>query len=124
MIFLIGLFFESVLARSVWGWVAGPKQTPWSCAGLICGLMIIISQGIHAWADASYYVPVTSLGQQLPVYKGVTAKSFMTKTGLVDVKESRERELARRMSQSLDASSDRLVELSAESRCNVSRKSR
>jgi membrane-anchored protein YejM (alkaline phosphatase superfamily) len=71
--------------------------------------MVIVSQGIHAWADASYYVPVTSLGQQLPVYKGVTAKSFMTKAGLVDVKESRERELARRMSRSLDASADRLL---------------
>lgn len=110
VIFLIGLFFESLLARAVWNWVASTKQRHGLALGTICGLMIVISQGIHAWADASYYVPVTSLGQQLPVYKGVTAKSFISKTGLVDVKESRERALARRMSRSLDASSDRLLQ--------------
>jgi len=109
VIFLIGLFFESVLARSVWGWVLAPKRRYGRAVGLACGLMVVISQGIHAWADASYYVPVTGLGQQLPVYKGVTAKSFMTKTGLVDVKESRERELARRMAQNMDESSGRLL---------------
>lgn len=109
VIFVIGLFFESVLARGVWNWVGAPKRRHGFALGMVCGLMIIIAQGIHAWADAAYYVPVTSLGQQLPVYKGFTAKSFLTKTGLVDVKESRERELARRMSQSLDASSDRLL---------------
>jgi len=109
VIFVIGLIFESVLTRAVWNWVETPKRRHGFALGLVCGLMIIIAQGIHAWADAAYYVPVTSLGQQLPVYKGVTAKSFMTKTGLVDVKESRERELARRMSQSLDASTDRLL---------------
>jgi hypothetical protein len=109
VIFVIGLIFESVLARAVWNWVEAPKRRHGFALGIACGLMVIVSQGIHAWADAAYYVPVTSLGQQLPVYKGVTAKSFMTKTGLVDVKESRERELARRMSQSLDASTDRLL---------------
>jgi membrane-anchored protein YejM (alkaline phosphatase superfamily) len=109
VIFVVGLFFQSVLARSVWGWVEARPKRHGLALGLTCGLMVLVSQGIHAWADASYYVPVTSLGQQLPVYKGVTAKSFMTKTGLVDVKESRERGLARRMSQSLDDSSDRLL---------------
>ena len=109
VIFGVGLFFQSLLARSVWGWVEARPRRHGLAIGLSCGVMILVAQGIHAWADASYYVPVTSLGQQLPVYKGITAKSFMTKTGLVDVKVSRERELARRMSQSLDASSDRLL---------------
>ena len=109
VIFVVGLFFQSLLARSVWGWVEARPRRYGAAIGLACGLMVLVAQGIHAWADASYYVPVTSLGQQLPVYKGVTAKSFMTKTGLVDVEKSRERELARRMSQSLDASSDRLL---------------
>ena len=108
-IFGVGLFFESTLAKGVWNWVQAPKRRHGPKIAIVCGLMVVIAQGIHAWADASYYVPVTSLGQQLPVYKGVTAKSFMTKTGLVDVKESRERELARRMSKSLDDSADRLL---------------
>lgn len=109
VIFLIGLFFESLLAKTVWSWVQEPKRRYGLAVGLVCGLMVVLAQGIHAWADASYYVPVTSLGQQLPVYKGVTAKSLMMKAGLVDVKKSRERALARRVSKGLDESSDRLL---------------
>jgi len=109
IIFVIALFFESLLAKSVWNWVLAPRPRRGWLVGSFCAVMIVLSQGIHAWADAAYYVPVTGLGQILPVYKGVTAKSFMTKTGLVDVKESRERELARRVSQDLDSASGRLL---------------
>jgi hypothetical protein len=109
VIFAIALFFESLLARSVWNWVLAPKPRRGGLVGGLCALMIVLSQGIHAWADAAYYVPVTGLGQILPVYKGVTAKSFMTRTGLVDVKESRERELAKRVSEDLDSASGRLL---------------
>jgi membrane-anchored protein YejM (alkaline phosphatase superfamily) len=109
VIFTIALFFEGLLARSVWGWVLAPKPRRGWLVGSFCALMIVVSQAVHAWADAAYYVPVTGLGQILPVYKGVTAKSFMTKTGLVDVKESRERELARRVAQDLDSASGRLL---------------
>jgi len=109
VIFAIALFFESLLAKSVWNWVLAPKPRRGWLVGSFCAVMIVLSQGIHAWADAAYYVPVTGLGQILPVYKGVTAKSFMSKTGLVDVKESRERELAKRVSQDLDSASGRLL---------------
>ncbi len=109
VIFCIGLFFESVLARAVWNWINAPKRRYGAALGVMCGLMVIVAQSIHAWADAAYYVPVTSLGQQLPVYRGVTAKSFMTKFGLVDVKEARERGLARQMAKSLDEPDERLL---------------
>jgi membrane-anchored protein YejM (alkaline phosphatase superfamily) len=109
VIFAIALFFESLLARSVWNWTLAPKPRRGLLVSSFCALMIVVSQGIHAWADAAYYVPVTGLGQVLPVYKGATAKSLLSKTGLVDVKESRERELARRVSQDLDSASGRLL---------------
>jgi membrane-anchored protein YejM (alkaline phosphatase superfamily) len=109
VIFLIALFFQATLARAVWNWVLKPKRRRGWLVGSLCALMIVISQGIHAWADAAYYVPVTGLGQILPVYKGVTAKSLMSDTGLVDVKASRERELARRLSQDLESASGRLL---------------
>jgi membrane-anchored protein YejM (alkaline phosphatase superfamily) len=108
-IFLIALVFESLLARSVWTWIGKPKPRRGWLVGSFCALMILVSQAIHAWADAAYYVPVTGLGQVLPVYKGVTAKSFLTRAGLVDVKASRERELARRVAQDLDDASGRLL---------------
>ena len=109
-IFLIGLFFESMLARSTWNFVLAQKRRRGRLIGTFCALMIVVSQLIHAWADAAYYVPVTGLGQVLPVYKGVTAKSLMTRTGLVDVEDSRERELARRVSAGLDDGAGRLLD--------------
>lgn len=109
VIFAVGLFFQSMLARAVWAWVEAPKKRHGPLLGVICTFLILTSQMIHAWADAAYYVPVTGLGQVLPVYKGVTAKKLLQSTGLVDVQESRERELARRMSRSLDESSGRLL---------------
>jgi membrane-anchored protein YejM (alkaline phosphatase superfamily) len=110
VIFAIALFFESMLARGVWNWVLAQKPRRGWLIGSFCALMILVSQGIHAWADAAYYVPVTGLGQILPVYKGVTAKSILANWGLVDVKESRERALARRVSQDLEGGSGRLLQ--------------
>jgi membrane-anchored protein YejM (alkaline phosphatase superfamily) len=107
VIFGIGLVFEAMLAKSAWNWVLAPKKRHGGLAAALCALMIVVSQGIHAWADAAYYVPVTGLGQALPVYKGVTAKSLMTRTGLVDVAASRERELARRVAQDFEGASGR-----------------
>jgi membrane-anchored protein YejM (alkaline phosphatase superfamily) len=107
--FLVALFFQSMLAKGVWSWVTQPKKRHGRSLAALCVLSIVISQGIHAWADASYYVPVTGLGQVLPVYKGITAKHFLTRRGLVDVKASREREMARRMSGGMDKSFGRML---------------
>ncbi|MBT8039932.1 MAG: DUF3413 domain-containing protein [Xanthomonadales bacterium] len=108
-IFLVGLFFQSMLAKQAWNFVSAPRKRPGRLVSMLCVAAILTSQFIHAWADAAYYVPVTGLGQVLPVYKGVTAKKIMARTGLVDIEESRERELARRVAQRLDESSDRLL---------------
>jgi membrane-anchored protein YejM (alkaline phosphatase superfamily) len=108
--FLVALFFQSMLAKGVWSWVSQPKKRPGRSLAAICVLSIVISQGIHAWADANYYVPVTGLGQVLPVYKGVTAKQILTRHGWVDIKASREREMARRMSGGMDKSFGRLLD--------------
>ena len=43
VIFVVGLFFESVLARSVWGWVEARPKRHGLAVGLTCGLMIVES---------------------------------------------------------------------------------
>lgn len=110
VIFVIGLVFESLLARGVWNWLQRRPRAHGRLVGALCGLAILVSQSLHAWADAAYYVPVTSLGQYLPVYKGVTAKSFFMDTGLIDVEASRERELARRLAQGAENGDRRLLD--------------
>jgi membrane-anchored protein YejM (alkaline phosphatase superfamily) len=107
VIFGIGLFFQAMLAKGVWNWVQARPSGRGGRVTVLAALMIVVSQGIHAWADAAYYVPVTGLGHALPVYKGVTAKSLMTRMGLVDVAASRERELARRVARDLEGGSGR-----------------
>jgi membrane-anchored protein YejM (alkaline phosphatase superfamily) len=102
VIFLISLFFEFMLSTWVWRWVEKAPQLQGRLAIIISVSLILGSQFIHAWADASYYVPVTSVGMQLPVYKGFTAKRQLTRLGLVDPLQSREREIARRLAKQLD----------------------
>jgi len=101
-IFLIGLFFESMLAVWVWRWVDARRKRHGLWVGLACICAVLFSQLMHAWADATYYVPVTSVGMQLPVYKGFTAKGLFTKLGVVDPAASRERAIARRLARQLD----------------------
>jgi len=94
---VIAFVFETLLARRVWSWVnAAPAHRGRLLAALIMA-SLVVSQGIFAWSDASYYVPVTSVAQQLPVQRGFTAKKLLVKYGLVDISQSRERQQARRM---------------------------
>jgi hypothetical protein len=109
VMFVVGLFFEFFLAIWTWRWVEGRQQRHGLVVGLMCLGAIISSQLIHAWADASYYVPVTSVGVQLPVYKGLTAGRQLARLGLVDPDVSRERLLARRVASQLDDSADRVL---------------
>ncbi|MDZ4731274.1 MAG: DUF3413 domain-containing protein [Xanthomonadales bacterium] len=101
VILLISLFFESLLAGWIWHWVNAKNKRRGGLISVLAIVAILGSQLIHAWADAAYYVPVTSVGQQLPVYKGFTAKRQLVGLGLVDPDVSREREIARRLSRQL-----------------------
>jgi membrane-anchored protein YejM (alkaline phosphatase superfamily) len=72
--------------------------------GVLISVCLLFAQGIFAWADASYYVPVTSVAQQLPVQRGFTAKKLLVRYGLVDISQSRERRLVNRVANGLDRS--------------------
>jgi len=109
VIFIIGLAFESMLARAAWNWVLAGKSRYGALAGATCALMVLASQAIHIWADATYYVPVTSLAQSLPVYRGIKAKGLLAKAGWFNAEESRERGLARRIARDLDDSGARML---------------
>jgi len=101
---LIALLFESLLAGRVWSWVVSAPRHGGRLLGAFVALCFVVAQGIYAWADASYYVPVTSMAQQLPVQRGFTAKKLLVRFGLVDISKSRERQLAKRMTGGLEQS--------------------
>ena len=97
VMFLIAIVFETLLAGRVWSWVIKAPAHSGRLLGLVIAVCFVVAQGIYAWADASYYVPVTSIAQQLPVQRGFTAKKLLVRYGLVDISQSRERQLANRM---------------------------
>jgi len=102
VMFVIALLFESLLAGRVWSWVVSAPARGGRLLGLLITVCFVVAQGIYAWADASYYVPVTSMAQQLPVQRGFTAKKLLVRYGMVDISQSRERQLANRMAGGLD----------------------
>ena len=106
VLFLIGLWFESYLAGITWRWLQSAPSRRGILVGSFCGFCVLLSQGIHAWADASYYVSVTAVSNQVPLYGGITAKSLLSRSGLVDPAASRERELAKRLSREVGHSSN------------------
>jgi len=103
IMFVIALVFESLLAGRIWSWVVSAPTHGGRKLGAAIAVCFVIAQGIYAWADASYFVPVTSMAQQLPVQRGFTAKKLLVRYGLVDISQSRERQLANRMAAGLDA---------------------
>lgn len=88
LIFLLG---ETFLARMVGNWLQSGKKRrgPWLASGLIgC---VLATQVLHIWADARYYVPITSFSPYLPLFYPMTAKSFLTAHDIIDVAAERDR---------------------------------
>ena len=108
-LFLVSLWFESMLAVWTWRWVDGRQQRHGRLAGVVCLVAVACSQLIYAWADASYYQPVTSVAIQLPVYKWFTARRQLARLGLVDPEASRERNLAQRVARQWDHAANRAL---------------
>lgn len=102
VMFFIALLFESLLSGRVWAWVTAAPNRGGRLLGTLIAVCFVVAQGIYAWADASYYVPVTSVAQQLPVQRGFTAKKLLVRYGLVDISQSRERQLAKRVAGGLE----------------------
>ncbi len=102
VMFMIAVLFESLLAGRIWSWLGSAPAYRGRFLGLVIAACFVVAQCIYAWADASYYVPVTSIAQQLPVQRGFTAKKLLVRFGLVDISHSRERQLANRMAGGLD----------------------
>ena len=97
VMFMIAILFETLLAGRVWAWLEKARSHGGRVLGWSLASCFVLAQCIYAWADASYYVPVTSVAQQLPVQRGFTAKKFLVRLGLVDISQSRERQLAKRI---------------------------
>jgi membrane-anchored protein YejM (alkaline phosphatase superfamily) len=96
VIFIIILFFQSMLAGIVWRNFAtapGYRGGKWVAIGLIaCWLG---GQGIHIWGDAVGHTPVTQFTRFMPLYFPLHAKRDLARLGWVDPEQVRKQRMLR-----------------------------
>jgi len=81
------LGFQALLGGNVWGFVSGRRHRKGGLLAAVLVLMLLGGQGIHIWADATAYVPVTSFTRYLPGYYPMKAKRRLAKLGWIDPEE-------------------------------------
>jgi hypothetical protein len=92
--FLMGLAIEAMLALWVWKrTVDRPRHRFGRYVALGIVGCFLASHLIHMWAEAHYYVPVTSFTRYLPLYFPLKDSRKLARLGLVDQARARERDL-------------------------------
>ena len=93
--FALGLLIEAALARWVWTRTAVPSPRHvgrYLALGLAA--CFLASHGIHLWAEAHSYVPVTAFTRYLPMYFPLKDSRRMARLGLVNEARAREYRIA------------------------------
>lgn len=89
--FAIFLALCALLARSL-----GPRLARLSGRTLARALLLavlvpfLITQALHIWADASFYVPITSFTPYLPLFRPWSARDPLVAAGLVPAERSQD----------------------------------
>lgn len=96
VVFLAFVGFQALLAGSVWNFVTvrNSRKGGWVAAVIV--MMWCGGQGIHIWADAMAYTPVTGFTRFMPLYFPLKAKRRLAKMGWVDPDEVEKQRLLRR----------------------------
>jgi len=76
-------------AKKLWGWRIGAVTV----------ILLLATHGMHIWAEATYYTPITRFTTYLPVFYPATARRFMVKHGLVDIQRAKEKQVLDKISQ-------------------------
>ena len=96
VVFLIALVFESLLAGTIQRWLAArPRPARGRALASVLVACWLASQGMHIWADAMGYSPVTRFTAMLPLYYPVHAKRTLAKLGWLDEEQVRQARLLR-----------------------------
>ncbi len=84
--FLVVLVFESMLANQLFSRLKRAEKKP--LYGKQIAWLILICwgyvQGLHIWADATYYNAITGFTRYLPAYRPLHAKRDLARLGWID----------------------------------------
>jgi hypothetical protein len=84
LIFVVLLIFELGLANIAWKRLDKLQQKHWGNAfSAVFVLCFLASHSIHIWADAVFYTPITKQDDMFPLSYPTTAKTLMSKHGLL-----------------------------------------
>jgi hypothetical protein len=93
--FVVALAIEAMLAQWVWRRTEGsPRHRIGRYLALGIVGCFLASHLIHLWAEAHFYVPVTSFTRYLPLYAPLRDSRRLVKLGLVDQARAREESMA------------------------------
>jgi len=93
IIFTVLLLFQAMLAGNVWQRVVANRGGGGIKLAVVLVLVWCGGQGIHIWADAIAYAPVTGFTRYMPVYFPMKAKRRLAKLGWVDPDEVEQQRL-------------------------------
>lgn len=107
-LFVVLLIFQSLLAVNVWQRVIAARGSAgiWLGAGL--AIVWLTGQGVHIWADATAFSPVTSFNRYLPAYYPIKAKRRLAQLGWVDPAVVERQRLLRKAGSGLQSASSQL----------------
>ncbi|MEG3768033.1 DUF3413 domain-containing protein [Alteromonas sp. 14N.309.X.WAT.G.H12] len=92
LLFIVWMGFQLILANAIWKRVERLQQhkigTPVTSLFLTC---FVASHAIHVWADAELYQPIIKQDNMFPLSYPATAKTTMSRYGLLDLDRYRER---------------------------------
>jgi len=98
IILLVALLFQSMLAGNIWQRVQARRGRAGVWLALLLVFTGLIAQGIHVWADAVAYTPITGFTRFLPAYFPLKAKRRLAKLGWIDPAKVEQDRLLRRAS--------------------------
>lgn len=87
----IYLVLCTLLARLVERRIERSARVRWPArVAAVFAACLVVSQAVHVWADAHYYVPITGFTPYLPLYRPVTGKHVLARWfGAVDLERTR-----------------------------------
>lgn len=93
LLFLVWLSFQLIIGNALWQRIERFQRyklaTPISSFFVIC---FVFSHMTHVWADANLYQPIVKQDNMFPLSYPATAKTVMSRYGLLDIEDYQQRE--------------------------------